>query len=199
MNGLAIYIIHPDFEKVKQAGRWLHLLAAILILTHAFSNYHSPETEKLYSWCQIFLGIDILVIIALNKELVKEQPRTNRLLRLIEIIMFLATALILAFHQNWLTATGFFLFTLLFSYQFFCEGKASEPEYIAIHHTGITISGLPESRFLKWSEVNSLELDDTQVSIATTEGKLLRFSLSRTVEEDEKEQVANFNHYYLKQ
>ena len=75
MNALAISIVHPAYENLKRRGRFLHLIAGILILFNAIHQLQQPKLNQLYFWCQLIIGIDILVVVFTNRNLVQELPR----------------------------------------------------------------------------------------------------------------------------
>lgn len=47
MNSLALPVVHPAFQKLKRAGRFLHLAAGGLILVHAVSHFNQPHSSPI--------------------------------------------------------------------------------------------------------------------------------------------------------
>jgi hypothetical protein len=56
MNSLAIGIVHPAFEQLKRLGRFLHLVAGLLIMIHAFNQLKQPSVNYLYFWCLLIVS-----------------------------------------------------------------------------------------------------------------------------------------------
>ena len=102
MNGLAITIIHPAFENLKRMGRNLHFIAALLILFNAFHQLQQQKLNYLYFWCQLFIGVDILIVAITNRNLAQDLPKMNTVFRFIECIIFLGAAAILLSETNWI-------------------------------------------------------------------------------------------------
>ena len=59
MDTLSIPVVHPAFERLKRRGTGLHVLAGILILTHALSHFQHEESPTVYFWCQLLIALDL--------------------------------------------------------------------------------------------------------------------------------------------
>lgn len=68
---------------------------------------------------------------------------------------------------------------------------------MSIHHTGITVPDIPESRFLYWTHFNKIYTHYDSIEIITAGEKSLRFLFRNNLNFDELEQVQAFCQFYL--
>jgi hypothetical protein len=68
---------------------------------------------------------------------------------------------------------------------------------LSIHHTGITIPDLPESRFLYWTHINQVEATNDSIHITTADHKPLHFRLRNNLSFDQMEHIQAFCRFYL--
>ena len=198
MNGLAITIIHPAYENLKRTGRTLHFIAGLLILFNAIHQLQLPKLNHLYFWCQLFIGIDILIVAITNRNLVQELPKMNTIFRFIECIIFLGAAAILLMESNWIMGIVLVLVSIAYGYLLYCEQKISTEEMVKFNHIGITISGMPQSEFFLWSRINHIDIRYDSICIDTSENKKYRFSLRQNLQFEELDQIHEFCRHYLK-
>ena len=199
MNALAITIVHPAYENLKRMGRFLHFAAAILILFNALHLLQQPKLNHLYFWCQLIIGIDILIVVFTNRNLVQDLPRINTIFRFIECIIFLGAAAILLTETNWIMGSVLVLVSGAYGYLLYCEQKISTVEMVKFNHIGITISGIPQSSFFLWSRINGIDIRYDSVSIKTSENKICYFPLRQNLQFEELDQIHEFCRHYLKQ
>ena len=198
MNALAITIVHPAYESLKRMGRFLHFIAGILILVNAVHQVQQPKLNHLYFWCQLFIGVDILIVVFTNRNLVQELPRMNTVFRFIDCIIFLAAAAILLSETNWIMGTVLLIVSAAYAYLLFCEQKISTVEMVKFNHIGITISGIPQSEFFLWSRINDIDIRYDSITIQTSENKKLYFPLRQNLQFEELDQIHEFCRHYLK-
>jgi hypothetical protein len=198
MNALAISIVHPAYENLKRMGRFLHFIAGVLILLNAIHQLQQPKLNHLYFWCQLIIGIDILVVVFTNRNLVQELPRMNTIFRFIECIIFLGAAAILLTEANWIMGSVLILISAAYAYLLFCEQKISTVELVKFNHIGITISGIPQSDFFLWSRINDIDIRYDSITILTSENKKLHFPLRQNLQFEELDQIHEFCRHYLK-
>jgi uncharacterized membrane protein YobD (UPF0266 family) len=198
MNALAICIVHPAYENLKRMGRFLHFIAGLLILLNAIHQLQQPQLNHLYFWCQLFIGIDILIVVFTNRNLVQELPRMNTVFRFIECVIFLGAAAILLSETNWIMSSVLILISAAYAYLLFCEQKISRPEMVKFNHIGITISGIPKSDFFLWSRINNINIRYDSITIDTSENKKLHFPLRQNLQFEELDQIHEFCRHYLK-
>ncbi len=197
MNALAITIVHPAYENLKRMGRFLHFIAGLLILFNAIHQLQQPKLNHLYFWCQLIIGIDILVVVFTNRNLVQELPRMNTIFRFIECLIFLGAAAILLTETNWIMGAVLILVGAAYAYLLFCEQKISTVEMVKFNHIGITISGIPQSEFFLWSRINDIDIRYDSISILTSENKKLHFPLRQNLQFGELDQIHEFCRHYL--
>lgn len=197
MNSLAIAIVHPAYEHLKRLGRFLHFIAGFLIVLNAINLWQQPHPNALYAWCQVIIGADILLMVFTNRNLSQEMPKINMVFRLIECVIFLGAAAILLVEGNWIVGTLLLGISVAYGYLFYCERKASAIETVAFHHTGISISGIPSSRFFLWSHINQVEARYDSIVIQTSTGKTFHFDLRRNLQFEELDQIHEFCRHYL--
>lgn len=198
MNALAIPIVHPAYENLKRIGRFLHFIAGLLILLNAIQELKQPHVNQLYFWCQLIIGLDILIMVFTSRNLVQELPKVNMVFRFIECIIFLGAAGILLLQGNWIMGIVLVLISAAYGYLMYCEGKVTRVEIVAFHHIGITISGIPSSSFFLWSNVNNVEAHYDSITIETSHAGVLRYELRRNLQFEELDQIHEFCRHYLK-
>jgi len=198
MNALAITIIHPAYENLKRMGRFLHFIAALLILGNALHQLQQPKLNHLYFWCQLIVGIDILIVIFTNRNLVQELPKMNTVFRFIECAIFFGAAAILLTEHNWVMGAVLVLVSASYGYLLYCEQKMGMAEMVKFNHIGITISGLPQSEFFLWSRINAIDIRYDSITILTSETKELHFPLRQNLQFEELDQIHEFCRHYLK-
>jgi hypothetical protein len=159
MSPIAVDIIHPRTQSLREAGRPLHLLASILIFTNAFLYIQYPGSNKIYFWSQLIVAADILILFFAGRDLLRESPGFNLFFRLTESIVFSSFSLLLLANGEWTTGIIQAAIAALYGYIFFCEKKAHSSERISIQHLGINIPGFPFDRFIPWIEINQVDAD----------------------------------------
>jgi hypothetical protein len=198
MNALAINIVHPAYENLKRTGRFLHLVAGLLIILNAIHELQLPKINHLYFWCQLFIGADILVMSFTARNLAQELPRINTIFRFIECTIFLGAAVILLFENNIVMGMVLILISISYAYLLFCERKVYTTELVTFHHTGIAISGIPRSKFFIWTSVNKVEARYDSIVIETAQNKIYHFNLRQNLQFEELDQIHEFCRHYLK-
>jgi hypothetical protein len=198
MNSLAFPVVHPAFRKLKRSGRYLHIAAGALILVHAISHIREPHSSPLYLGCLVFMALDIFILAFAGNNIVSDLPVVNLFFRLVEIVFFLGIGLNLCTHGAWVMGTGHLLMSAAYSYLFRCEKKLVNTEFVAIHHTGITIPDLPDSKFIIWSNIDHIEAQYDCITIDTSGSKSYRFDLQKNLQFEELDQIHEFCRHYLK-
>jgi len=197
MDSISLPVVAPSFERLKRSGTWLHLAAGALILTHAIGHFRSEESHTLYFWCQLIISLDIFVLVLAGKDILRQLPRVNLFFRLVEIIFFLGIGTLMLLQGHALIAIVHLSLSIGYSYLFYCEKRLRSDELLSFHHTGITVPGLPESRFLLWSHVNDVETFYDSIHISTSQQEQLSFDLRRNLEFGQLEQIHQFCKFYL--
>lgn len=157
MNSLALPVVHPAFQKLKRSGRLLHFAAGVLILVHAISHFRDEHSSPIYLGCLLLIAVDIFILVFAGKNLLAEMPKANLFFRLVEIIFFLVIGLTLLFQSRWMPGGTHLLITIAYCYLYYCEKKVNKEEFVGIHHTGVTVPGLPESKFFIWSNIDHID------------------------------------------
>lgn len=197
MDSISLPVVYPAFEKLKRSGTWLHLTAGLLILTHALSHFHSQESKTLYFWCQLIISLDIFILVLAGRDLLRQLPNVNLFFRVVEILFFLGIGLVMLLAGNWTTGIIHLGLSVLYSYLFYCERGLRSQALLSIHHTGITVPGLPEDRFLFWTHINAIDASYDSIRISTSLDKDLDFPLRKNLDFVELEQIHEFCRHYL--
>ena len=197
MDSISLPVIAPRLDRLKRSGSGLHLLAATLILTHAINHFRSETTHTLYFWCLLLISLDIFVLVLFGRGLLRQLPRLNLFFRGIEIAFFTGIGILALLEGN--AATGLFHLLLGFAYCYllYCERSFRSEAILSIHHTGISIPDLPESRFLYWTHINHVNATHDSIDITTADRKPLRFRLRNNLSFDQMEHVKAFCRFYL--
>lgn len=198
MNSLALPVVHPAFQKLKRAGRFLHLAAGGLILVHALSHCNQPHSSPVYLGCLLFMAVDIFILVMAGKNLTADLPLVNLFFRVVEIVFFLGIGINLCSGREWLMGGGHILMSLVYVYLFWCEKKMLTAEYVALHHSGITIPALPQSRFIIWTNIDRIEAQYDSITIAASDSKSYHFNLQKNLQFEELDQIHEFCRHYLK-
>lgn len=198
MNAMAITIIHPAYENLKRMGRFFHVIAALVIFANAIHQLQQPILNHLYFWCQLIVGIDIVIVVFANRNLVQELPRINSIFRFIECLIFFGAAAILLTEKNWIMGSVLVLVAAAYGYLLYCEQKITLAEMVKFNHIGITVAGLPESEFFLWSRINDIDIRYDSISILTSDNKKLHFALRQNLQFEELDQIHEFCRHYLK-
>lgn len=197
MDSLSLPVVHPPFQKLKRAGRLLHITAGTFILAHAIAHFNQPESSPLYLGCLLLIALDIFILVFAGKNFLNDMPRVNLFFRLTEILFFLGIGITLLRELNWLMAIFHILLSMMYSYLFYCEKKINNSEYIAIHHTGISIPSLPESKFFLWAQINEVNARYDCITINTDGCISYRFDLRENLVFEQLDQIHEFCRHYL--
>jgi len=198
MNALMIGIVHPSFESTKRKASFYHLLAAVIILSIAIQQVLRPGFFHLYFWCPLLIGLDIVVVVFMNRRMLEETPRTHEIFRLVECLLILGAGAIWFNQGNIPGAIFLLLVGLAFGWLLLCEHSTLSGESVKLNHIGITISGIPQSAFFRWTEINELEIRYDSIDIKTAAGKTFHFAHRRNLQFEELDQIHEFCRHYLK-
>lgn len=197
MNSLSLPVVHPSFQKLKHAGRLLHLAAGGLILVHAISHFNQPQSSPIYLGCLLLMALDIFILVFAGKNILIHMPRVNLFFRLAEILFFLGIGITLFIESKWFMGSLHLVLCLVYSYLFYCEKNVNSEEYVAIHHTGISIPSLPDNKFFLWSHINGVEAQYDCITINTAADKSYQFDLRKNLAFEELDQIHEFCRHYL--
>jgi hypothetical protein len=197
MNSLSLPVVHPSFQKLKHAGRLLHLTAGGLILVHAISHFNQPQSSPIYLGCLVLMALDIFILVLAGKNILTDMPRVNLFFRLAEILFFLGIGITLLVESKWAMGSLHLVLSVVYSYLFYCEKKLNSEEHVAIHHTGISVPALPESKFLLWSHINGVDARYDCITINTSFNKSYEFDLRKNLAFEELDQIHEFCRHYL--
>ena len=197
MNSLTIPVFHPAFDKLKRSGRLLHVTAAIVIISHAISHINQPNSNQVYFWCQVILGLDIFLLVFLGRNILATLPKVNLFFRFVEFLFFLFVGTLLLLKSNWISGAFHLGISFLYCYLFYCERRVNTEEHLSLHHTGVTIPALPESKFLLWSNINTLQARYDSIEITTSDSRQIRFQFRRNLQFEELDQIHEFCRHYI--
>jgi hypothetical protein len=197
MDSISLPVVHPAFERLKRSGTGLHVLAALLILTHALSHFRHEESPTVYFWCQLLISMDILLLVLAGRDILRQLPKVNLFFRIVEIVFFLGIGILMLIQGNLWTAFIHLSLSIAYSYLFYCEKSLRSEEQLSFHHTGVTVPALPDSQFLLWTDINHVEAHYDSINISTSRQKDLHFDLRQNLEFAELEQIHEFCRHYL--
>ncbi len=197
MNSLALPVVHPAFQKLKRSGRLLHFAAGVLILVHAVSHFGDQHSSPIYLGCLLLIAVDIFILVFAGKNLLHEMPRANLFFRAIEIVFFLVIGLTMLMQSRWVPGGTHVLITVAYTYLFYCEKKVNNEEFVGIHHSGVSVPGLPESRFFNWANINRIDAHYDAITIDTSLNKTYHFDLRKNLAFEELDQIHEFCRHYL--
>lgn len=197
MDLIPIPVVHPAFQHLRRNGKFLHLVAAILIILHAAQHFRQPNNDLLYTSCLFLIAIDILILVFSIRNLVYEWPRLNLFFRVLEWLFFLGIGIQALVDQKWYTGIIHLIFMVSYGWLFYCEMRARRAEHLILMHTGIEIPGLPENQFVQWSGISSVNASYHFIEIITTKQQNFRFELTRNLQFEELDQIHEFRRHYL--
>lgn len=194
MNGMSLPVKHPSFEQLRRQGNLLHLLAAVLLMTHALIT---KDASWVYRGSLLFIAFDILLILFVFKGIIYEITSINIVFRIFEIAFFAGISFYEFYEPSYFAGFLNLILAGAFAYIFYCERTIRLEEQVGIHHTGITLPGLPQSKFLIWAKINHLKADYHSIEIHGADKKVHYFELSEQLEFEELDQIHEFCRHYL--
>lgn len=197
MDSISLPVVAPALDRLKYSGSWLHLLAGALILAHAISHFRGETSHSLYFWCLLLISLDIFLLVLVGRDILAQMPRLNLLFRAIEIVFFLGIGILTLVEGHPITGLFHLLLCIAYGYLLYCERSFRSETILSIHHTGITVPDLPESRFLYWIHINHIEATYDCIDIITAADKPLRFRLRNNLDFDQLEHIRAFCRFYL--
>jgi hypothetical protein len=197
MDSISFPVIAPRLDRLKRTGTRLHTLAGALILAHAISHFRGETTHTLYFWCLLIISLDIFLLVLVGRDLLLQMPRVSLLFRIIEIIFFTGIGVLMLVQGSPITGLFHLLLAIAYSYLCYCERLFRHDETLSIHHTGITVPDIPESRFLYWTHINKIDAYYDSIDIITAGDKPLRFQFRNNLNFEELERVQAFCAFYL--
>ncbi|NML23713.1 hypothetical protein HHL16_22725 [Pseudoflavitalea sp. G-6-1-2] len=197
MNSLSLPVVHPEFQKLKRSGRFLHLAAAFFILLHAVAHFFSHHANYFYLGCLLLIAVDIIILVFAGANILKALPKVNLFFRLVEFFFFFGIGITMLAEGGYIIGLVHLILSAACFYLFYCEKKLLTDEYIAIHHTGITIPDLPEQKFFIWSNINEIEAQYDSITVQTSGNKSYHFELQKNLEFEELDQIHEFCRHYL--
>ncbi|WP_127125620.1 hypothetical protein [Pseudoflavitalea rhizosphaerae] len=197
MNSLSLPVVHPDFQRLKRSGKFLHLAAAGFILLHALTHAFSHHANYFYLGCLLLIAADILILVFAGSNILKAMPKVNLFFRLVEFFFFLGIGITLLLEKAWLFGSVHVILSAAYFYLFYLEKQLLTEEYLAIHHTGISIPDLPEQKFFIWSNINGVNARYDSITVQTSSNKSYHFELRKNLEFEELDQIHEFCRHYL--
>jgi len=196
MNSLSIAIIQPASDKLKQAGSGLHLTAGLLILAHALSHLHGPQSSPVYFWCQLAFAADIFILVLGARGLLAAFPVMNLAFRLLEAFFFFCIGMMMLGVGSTSLAIIHLLIGLAYACLFYFERNPHSRDVLSFHHTGVNIPGIPSPEFLSWSHINRIEPGYHSIRIET-DRKEFRFALRDRLDYDSMITLHEYCNFYL--
>lgn len=169
----------------------------MLILVHAISHFNQPDSSPVYLGCLLLMAVDIFILVFAGKNVLNDMPRINLFFRLTEILFFLGIGITLLVDHHWLTGIVHLTLCVVYCYLFYCEKKMGYEEFVAIHHTGISVPALPESKFFLWSHINEVDARYDCIRIQTANSGSYEFDLRENLAFEELDQIHEFCRHYL--
>jgi hypothetical protein len=199
MNSVSIPVVHPGFQNLKRSSRLMHLFAGGLILAHAISHLSEPDFSIVYSGCLLLIALDIFILVFAGRHILVDFPKVNLFFRLTEVLFFVGIGANMLFESRWIMGIVHLVLSIAFIYLFYCEKQAQTKEYIAIHHTGVSIPSLPDSKFYNWSTIARIDAHYDSITIDTSLNKSFRFEIRKNLAFEELDQIHEFCKHYLQQ
>ncbi|MGN6418548.1 MAG: hypothetical protein ACTHMC_13720 [Pseudobacter sp.] len=197
MNSLSLPVVHPDFQKLKRSGRFLHLAAAGFILLHAITHAVSDHSNYFYLGCLLLVAVDILILVFAGSNILKSMPKVNLFFRLVEFFFFLGIGINMILEGTWIFGMVHILLSAAYFYLFYLEKQLLTEEYVALHHSGVSIPDLPEQKFFIWTNINGINARYDSITVQTSFDKSYHFELRRNLEFEELDQIHEFCRHYL--
>lgn len=164
---------------------------------HAISHFNQPQSSPIYLGCLLLMALDIFILVLAGKNILTDMPKVNLFFRLVEILFFLGIGITLLVEKQWAMGILHLALSVVYSYLFYCEKKLNSEEYVAIHHTGISVPSLPESKFFLWSHINGVDARYDCIIINTSSNKSYEFDLRENLAFEELDQIHEFCRHYL--
>jgi hypothetical protein len=143
------------------------------------------------------VALDIFILVFAGRQVLLTRPKVNLFFRFVEFLFFLGISVLLFFERKWLMGSMHLSLSIIYIYLFYCEKNIIYGEYVAIHHTGITIPALPESKFYIWSNISRIIANYDSITIETSLDKTYHFQLKENLQFEELDQIHEFCRHYL--
>ncbi len=197
MDALFLPVVHPPFQQLRRNARFLHLVAASLIIIHAVGHLLQPNRSMLYFICLFLIAFDIVILFISKQNGLTEQPRINLIFRVIEFILLVGMGAELISKSMLIAGSIHIIIGVAYCYLSYCENTVSKEERVSIHHTGVSVPSLPEGKFFIWSTITHLTANYSSISIETSFNKSYYFEFEHNLQFEEMDQIHEFCRHYL--
>lgn len=185
-------VVHPSFELLKRSGRFLHFVAASLIMVNAIQDLQSAGASQVGAYLQLIIAADIFLLIFFGASLLTEAPRFNLLFRLIEVLTLGGIGIMLIGDGH----SGYGAMHLLMSFGFFLlfyrERRVMRSEVINIKATGISMPNFIKDAEMGWYEIKEIKPGYHSILIETFRNTRISFHLRRNLKIEELQQIDEF-------
>ncbi|MFN8243388.1 MAG: hypothetical protein U0X40_04975 [Ferruginibacter sp.] len=185
-------IVHPSFELLKRSGRFLHFVAASLILMNAFRGLRTPGSNSMLCYLELIIAADIYLLVFLGAELLAEAPRFNLFFRLIEMLSLSGIGILLLHNGETTYGILHLLLALGFYILFHRERRVMRSEVLNIRATGISMPNFIRDAEMGWYEIKSIRPDYHSILIETFRNTRIRFNFRRNLKIEELQQIDDF-------
>lgn len=184
MTSYSIPIFFEPFERQKKAARFIHLLAAFLMIANAWGDFNQPTPNLFFTVTQLAAAFIVILFVVAGKKLFVEWMNSNGLFRIIEALIFLYAAWYFSSRMNMnlmsitqMAAAAGLLFL------FFTERKIFHPTNVRMDEKGIYTPNNMADRFIPWSSVENMLVKSDYISINTTKNQFIQFEISSILSE----------------
>ncbi|HXS37063.1 MAG TPA: hypothetical protein VN721_10210 [Flavipsychrobacter sp.] len=145
-------------EKVKSHQiTALHLVSALAFLGTGAIFYWLYTPVKKWGAALLIIGVLLLLVtIIKNKWLIK--PYTNRIFRILELMIFLCLVSFLYLHHIWVATIMFGILSAAILFAIYWEGISGNSLKISVSADGIKLPITSRKRFIEWHEVEKILL-----------------------------------------
>ncbi len=190
-------IVHPAFELLKRSARILHFIAAAAIIVHAVQQLQGNNADRLLCYCELFIGVDILILLFFNSQSLSALPLLNIAFRLTEAIFLLGIGLSLLTDGHSILGSIHLLMAAGYFLLFHRERRILKQESVNISHTGIAIPSFVKDTEISWADIKSILPHYHSIIIETLNNKRIQFSLRRNLKINELEEIDEFCKQHL--
>jgi hypothetical protein len=188
----------------------MHLIAAFLLIVMGIVTFITPiaigiaQTDNSHvakaslswiNWSGLIIALFGLVLIIANVFFNKKviQAKTNLVMRIIEIIIFIAILVYSILNKWYLPAaySGAALLGIIIAY--YLEKAGSQTQYLHLDKNGIKIPGTGRTLTLAWHQVRKVIVKHNLITIDCTNNKLFQLTFDKTALQN-KEQFEEFVH-----
>jgi hypothetical protein len=182
-----IPVISPAAIKQQKASRYIHLLAAFLMMGNAWGVFDdSAQPALFFVVLQAAMSIMTVTYVVTGKKLFANELLSHRLFRLAECILLAwASWYFYSFLHYPLMSFLEAVSVVGLFYLLIAEKHLFKPPFIQLDKDGIRLPAADNHKLISWTAVDNLRIRNDYVSVNTLANLFIQYETARTYSEAE--------------